>query len=133
MKKLNSKSVKAMNGHEPESPVSEELDAAELKIIAALENIDDSLPKDYQDEMFAVEVLENLAAYHKSEAARRAARHQGEHDSATKLAKQAAVCRTAAALIQYEHPNTVALYKVLAEVKVMETRQRRQALLEGDE
>jgi hypothetical protein len=97
--------------------------------IEALESVDLELPLEYEDELFAGELLENLAGYHKSELARRAARHQGDSASAEKLARQAAVCRTAAALIQHEHPATRLLYRDIAVAKATQAKRARAELL----
>ena len=100
--------------------------------IEALDGVDLFLPTDFEDEIFAAEVLENISTYHKSEAARRAARHAGKHELVAQLEAQALVSRTAAALIQHEHPNTRELYKELAQARTIQIRKARAAFLEGD-
>ena len=85
-------------------------DAVELPEIfvppEALENVDLSLPVSFQDEIMAADVLDHISVYHKMEALRKAARHQGQHDKAEKYAAEAAFARNAAALIQHEYPLT---------------------------
>ena len=93
--------------------------------ISALENVDLSLPPEYEDEVFAAQLLSTITQYHSCEAERRSLRHQGEHTKAENVGKQAAVYRSLAALIQYEHPNTKAIYKDLAKLKVTETQKAR--------
>lgn len=98
--------------------------------IEALEDVDMELPKDFADEMFAEEVLSNVIAFHKTEAARKAAKHQGDHDRAELLNKQAQICKSAAALIQYEHPETKIIYKELASIRASQVKTNRQSILE---
>jgi len=112
-----------------ENGLVQEEDLIELNLddipIGALDNVDLSLPSEYEDEVFANSLLNAITQYHSCEAERRALRHQGEHVKAEQLGKQAAIYRSQAALIQYEHPNTKSLYKELAELRVMETKKNR--------
>ena len=98
--------------------------------IEALEAVDLELPQEYSDEVFAQEVLDNVVGYHKSEAARKAARHQGEHDQAEQLNKQSQICKAAAALIQHEHPATKVIYKQLASIRAAQVKASRKTLME---
>jgi hypothetical protein len=111
-----------------ESLTEEEKDA--LVFAEALETVDLDLPHDYEIEILAADLLDNISAYRKSEIARRAARQQGDHPTAEKLSKQAATCRSAAALIQHEYPDTKALYKELANIRVLQFRKNRSSFLE---
>ena len=95
--------------------------------VDALDNVDLSLPSEYEDEVFATQLLTAITQYHACETDRRSLRHQGEHQKAEAVGKQAAVYRSLAALIQYEHPNTKDLYKELARVRVVETQKVRNA------
>ena len=93
--------------------------------IEALDNVDLSLPDEYEDEIFAAQLLNAVTNYHTTEAERKAMRHQGEHQKAETLAKQAAVYRSMAALIQHEHPNTKTLYKQIAQQRADATNNAR--------
>jgi len=112
--------------------VTEE-DLVELNVddipVNALDDVDLFLPSEYQDEVFANLLLNAITQYHSCETERRSLRHQGEHAKAEQLGKQAAVYRSQAALIQYEHPKTKELYKELAELKVMETKRNRDRVI----
>ena len=109
-----------------ESDVDEELEDKELDIsIEALDSVDLSLPEDYLDEVFAMELLTVITRYHTCVAERRAFRHQGKGSEAEKMSTQAAIYRAQAALIQHEHPNTRELYKELADARAVATRKDR--------
>lgn len=125
--------VALIDGHDNGVDPEQEESIEETFPIEALEKLDDSLPKEYEDEILASELLDNLSVYHRSEKARKAARHQGDHKKAEELGKQAAICRTAAALIQYEHPGTIPIYKELARAKAIQSRKSREGLLEDEE
>tara|TARA_R110000824_G_scaffold11293_2_gene49308 strand:- start:1310 stop:1660 length:351 start_codon:yes stop_codon:yes gene_type:complete len=98
--------------------------------IEALEDVDLDLPDDFTDEMFAQEVLDNVVGYHRSETARKAAKHQGEDEQVEQFRKQAQICKAAAALIQYEHPNTKVIYKQIASIRATQIRANRDSLME---
>lgn len=100
--------------------------------VAALESVKLTLPAAFETEIFAAELLDNLAAYHKSAMGARAARHQGDHQTAERLARQAALCKTAAALIQHDYPETVEVYQHLARLRAQTFKADRARLLEGE-
>lgn len=112
-----------------ENGLVQEEDLVELNLddipVGALEDVDLSLPSEYQDEVFANQLLNAITQYHSAEAERRAFRHQGDHPKAENMGKMAAIYRSLAAVIQYEHPNTKTLYKELAELRVVETKRNR--------
>ncbi len=93
--------------------------------VEAIDAVDLSLPYEYLDEVFAMQLLTAITGYHTCVAERRAFRHQGENTKAETLDKQASIYRSQAALIQHEHPNTVVLYKELAALRVVETKKAR--------
>jgi len=101
-----------------------EMELGEIPV-AALENVVLELPDDYQDEIYATQLLEAITQYHTFTVQYRALRNQGDHSKADQAAKIAATCRAQAALIQYEHPNTILLYKKLANLRALETRGKR--------
>ena len=79
-----------------------------------LDAVDMDMPQEYLDELMAQKLLQAVAGYHASETERKALRHQGEHQKAELMAKQAATCRATAAIIQHEHPASVPIYKAMA-------------------
>ena len=93
--------------------------------VGALDNVDLFLPDEYQDEIFAQQLLLAITNYHTAENERRALRQQGENVKAENVGKLAATYRAQAALIQYEHPNTITLYKEIAGARVVETKRNR--------
>ena len=93
--------------------------------IEALDNVELDLPSEYEDEIFATSLLQAIVNYHTCETERKALRHQGEHAKAEAMGKQAAIYRSQAALIQYEHPNTKTLYKELADFRARKLKAER--------
>ena len=81
---------------------------------AWLDAVDMDMPQEYLDELMASKLLQAVAGYHASETERKALRHQGEHQKAEQMAKQAATCRATAAIIQHEHPLAIPIYKEMA-------------------
>lgn len=104
--------------------ILQELDLDSIPV-EALDSVDLSLPDEYEDEIFAAQLLNAITNYHTTNTERKAMRHQGEHQKAETLAKQAAVYRSMAALIQHEHPSTRDLYKELAQQRANATREAR--------
>lgn len=100
--------------------------------IEAFENVDLELPNEFSVEMFANEVLENVVGYHKSETARKAASHQGNLEQAEQFSKQAQICKSAVALIQYEYPETKVIYKQLAKLRANQVKANRQNLMQQE-
>ena len=96
--------------------------------VGALEQVDLDLPDDYKDEIYAQQLLESITQYHTYTVQYRALRNQGDHTKAEQASKLAATFRAQAALIQYEHPNTVLLYKELAHLRVLQTQSERSKL-----
>jgi len=92
---------------------------------AVLEGVDLSLPADYSDEIYAEQLLDSITQYHTYTTQYRALRNQGDHAKADIAAKMAAICRAQAALIQSEHPNTIELYKILANLRVAQAHAKR--------
>ena len=56
--------IASINGDEPEEDVDELLDDIP---IAALDNVDLELPTEYEDEIFAIQVLNAVTNYHTCE------------------------------------------------------------------
>ena len=81
---------------------------------AWIDAVDMDMPQEYLDELMAQKLLQAVAGYHASETERKALRHQGEHQKAEQMAKQAATCRATAAIIQHEHPKAVPIYRSMA-------------------
>ncbi len=124
--------IASNNGKEDEGKEEEEL--PEIFIPPeALDSVILDLPGEYLDEVFADELLSNITAFHRASAARKAARHQEDHKKAEELSKVIAYARSYVALIQHEHPNTVALYKEYAEVKTKQVRDNRKRAREAQE
>ncbi|KKK56372.1 hypothetical protein LCGC14_3065200 [marine sediment metagenome] len=96
--------------------------------IAAMEAVVTDLPGDYEDEVFAQEVLSLVDSYHKVLAQLRAFRHQGEGVQAEKAHKLSAVLKSQIAGIQYRYPNTVKIYQELASIKAAEMQRVRARL-----
>ena len=93
--------------------------------VDALEGVDLSLPHSYETELLAGVLLTAVGNYRTVELQRRAARNASDHPQAEKLAKAAGAFRAEAAVIQHEYPDTVPLYKVLAESKVLQAQEAR--------
>ncbi len=104
---------------------SDELVSKDDISITALEAVDLTLPDDFLDELFSLQLLNAIGNYHTCVSERRALRNQGEGAKADMIDRQASVYRAQAALIQHEHPNTIVLYKELANFKVTEARLER--------
>ena len=108
-------------------------DSPELDIPPeALDYVVDDLPSDYMDEIMAIEVLSHISNYHALSRIAKASRHGGDNAKATDTFKAAATERNAAALIQYEFPNTKIIYKELAEQKTRATKMQRAAQAQAD-
>lgn len=108
----------------------EDLDIEVDVPVEAFESVDLDIPTEYADEIFAQEVLDNIVSYHKSTTARKAALNQGNTEQAEQFGKQAQICKAAAALIQYEHPNTKKIYKEIAVLQANKVKEARAALME---
>lgn len=85
--------------------------------VSALNDVVLDLPKEYQDEVFALELLNVIGSYHTCLSQLKAYRHQGDSSGIDKATKLSATLRSQAAWIQHEHPNTIELYKELAAIK----------------
>jgi selenocysteine lyase/cysteine desulfurase len=99
--------------------------------IEALESVDLGLPTVYLDEVMASKLLDVITSYHQITVDLKASRHQGDHSTAEVAAKAQAQARNSAALIQYEHPNTLVLYPELARAKALVVKEGRKSALEG--
>ena len=98
-----------------------------------LENIDLTLPRRYEEEVMAAELLEYLGQTAKAKVAWRAARNSGSQAKAQELYRNLALTRLAAALIQGEFPGARALAEEIAKGNVIVTQKRRRELLEENE
>ena len=99
---------------------------------AALENVDLGLPKEFLVEIMASKVLGDISTYHQVTVDLKAARHRGDHKAAEEFARAQAHSRNAAALIQFEYPDCVPIYKDLAKTKAMAAKAGRKAVLEAE-
>ena len=88
----------------------------------AMDNVDMELPSDYEDELLSQHLLQIIGSFHVATAELRAFRQVGDSQGIDRTSKQVAAFRAQAALIQYEHPNTVALYKRMASKRASEFR-----------
>ena len=95
----------------------------------ALDLVDLSLPDDYSDEIYSQQLLDSITQYHQFTIQYRALRKQGEQSKADQASKLASTCRTQAAVIQFEHPNTITIYKHLAHMRVLQTHADRAKLV----
>ena len=91
-----------------------------------LDAVDMAMPQEYLDELMAQKLLQAVAGYHASETERKALRHQGEHQKAEQMAKQAATCRATAAIIQHEHPAAIPIYREMAKREARRAAEARQ-------
>ena len=102
------------------------VDLQEFDIPATmLDNVDLTLPDDYSDEIYAQQLLDSITQYHTYKVQYRSLWNQGDNIKAEIASKLAAICRAQAALIQSEHPNTIKLYKILADFKAAQIRRNR--------
>ena len=75
----------------------------------ALDNVDLSIPGDYQAEIMALELVVHLQNYHKAVAAAKAARQAENHQEAERLQKIVLLSKMNVALIQSKHPGAKAI------------------------
>ena len=82
--------------------------------LEVLEAVDLDLPDEYLDEVLAAEMLQVILNYHVLQIRLKSFRHQDRGPDAEKARVDMVNMKTQAALIQHEHPATVAIYKELA-------------------
>lgn len=91
----------------------------------------DHLPKEFELDIFASELLMYLTEYHKARLATRIARSNGDNARATELWKTAVHCRNCAALIQSQFGKPVIdLKDTLAKFRAKQAATQRKALVE---
>ena len=96
---------------------------------AVLEKVDVRLPKDFQLEVMADELLAHLSNFHKATAAWKSARNQGDHAKAEQMFRLRSYCKLAAAIIQDEYEGVRAVAEQLAAFRVKRARAEREAAL----
>ena len=99
--------------------------------LEVLEAVHLDLPDEYLDEMLAAEMLNTILAYHSTQIQLKAHRHNEDGPAAEKARKLMMTLKTQAALIQHEHPATVAIYKELAIINAKARQQARANTLEA--
>lgn len=95
----------------------------------AMANVDMTLPSAWEDEVLAAHLLQIIASFHVATAELRAFRQIGNSEGIGRTTTMVAAYRAQAALIQYEHPNTIPLYKELAERKAADLQRNRRLVL----
>ncbi len=115
---------------ETEGLKDEDAPAIDPKI---LESVDMTLPKEYEAELMASEMLAHLQNYKQAKAAYQAARNLGQHDRAEQLSKQVTFSRLAVALIQSQYPEAKAIADQLALANVKRAETTRKAMLKGED
>lgn len=99
-----------------------------------LEEVDLTLPLEYQLEILADELVGTLGTYQRAQFGRRAARNLGDDPRATQMLKLERYSRLVAALIISEHPGVKAVADDMAQARAtISKRQRRQTLGEDDD
>lgn len=98
----------------------------------ALEKIEDptlvKVPDIYLEEVMASELVQYLRNYHAAVAARRTARHMGDHKRGEEMGRAVAFARNAIALITHDHPK---VRQLADDIMVTETNRARVARKEA--
>ena len=92
----------------------------------------DDLPSDYVIESMAAELLEHKASFQKADVAWRSAKHT-DHQREQQMWQLRNYSRLCAAIIMDKWPKAAALANEIAQVRVIQARQARQAMLEQED
>lgn len=97
-----------------------------------LDTVQLDMPPEFQLESMAAELVEHLSAYHRTRAALKAARAQGDGQKAEQLFKAMSYSRLVAAYLQSEFPGIKPLADEIAKAKAIQVKQQRTAFLDSE-
>ena len=121
--KTKVKSISDILKEEDTAEVGDELDPKILETA----NLD--MPESFQVESMAAELVEHLSAYHRTKAALKAARAQGDGQKAEQLFKAMSYSRLVAAYLQSEFPGIKSIADEIAQARAIQIKQQRSAML----
>lgn len=101
----------------------------EIEASMDLEGVDLTIPEEFELEVMAGLMVDNLKEYQRAIVLERAARHNLDYKRAEELAKIAVNTRTAIALIQKKHPRAKAIADQVMKLEAQRIARAREAMV----